>query len=153
MDSNQFVMVPVPAHRVQEVYALLGQPSSSTPPDAPHATTTQTGDDDGGWTDALLRRLYKESADNAQHLLKLLAKADGAEVSTNEIAAELDLPKGAMSVAGMAGAIGRRVDSRYGMNGPPWNSRWRHIDPNNPGKGTETMLSLPKWMCDVINGL
>ena len=144
--ENQFVMVPVPPHRVHEVYALLGQPPTVVP-------TTKAADDDSGWTEALLRRLYNESADNAQHLLRYLAKADGQEVSTNEIATELDLPKGAMSVAGMAGAIGRRANSRYGMNGPPWNSRWRHIDAGNPEKGTETMLSLPKWMCEVIDNL
>jgi hypothetical protein len=143
--ENQFVMVPVPAHRVQEVYALLGQPPSPTP--------TKPTRDDSGWTEVLLRRLYMDSADNAQHLLRYLAKADGEEVSTNEIAKELNLPKGAMSVAGMAGAIGRRVNSRYGLDGSPWHSRWRHIDPSDPEKGTETMLSLPKWMCDVINDL
>jgi hypothetical protein len=54
-----------------------------------------------------------------QRMLRMLAEADGEEVSTNEIAAALDLPKGASSVAGMAGAIGRRVNSRYGMGGSP----------------------------------
>jgi hypothetical protein len=144
--ENQFVMVPVLTHRLQEVYALLGQPPTVVP-------TTKHAGDDNGWTETILRRLYNESADNAKHLLRYLAKADGEEVSTNEIAKELNLPKGAMSVAGMAGAIGRRVNSRYGMNGPPWNSRWRYIDPNAQEGPTETMLSLPKWMCDVINNL
>lgn len=144
--ESQFVMVPVPTHRLQEVYALLGQPPTVVP-------TTKPATDDNGWTEAILRRLYNESADNAKHLLRFLAKADGEEVSTNEIAKELNLPKGAMSVAGMAGAIGRRVNSRYGMSGPPWNSRWRYIDPKAQEGPTETMLSLPKWMCDVISNL
>ena len=41
----------------------------------------------------------------------------------------------------MAGAIGRRVNSRYGMEGLPWETRWRHIDPTDETKGTETLIS------------
>lgn len=150
-ENQLFVMVPVPPGRVQEVYALLGQPSS--PAQVFRAPTRQPTEDDRGWTEVLLRRLFNESADNARNMLRYIANANGEEVSTNEIARDLGLPKGAMSVAGMSGAIGRRVASRYGMDGPPWNARWRHIDPSNPDKGTETMLSLPRWMCDVINNL
>ncbi len=108
---------------------------------------------ENGWTEQLVRRMFKESGDPMQRLLRMLAEADGEEVSTNEIAAALDLPKGASSVAGMAGAIGRRVKSRYGMKGLPWETRWRHIDPTDETKGTETLISLPKWICKVIRDL
>ncbi len=44
-------------------------------------------------------------------------------------------------------------NSRYGMKGLPWETRWRHIDPTDETKGTETLLSLPKWICKVIRDL
>ena len=146
--DEQFISVPVPAHRVQEVYALLAQAPASnksepTPPSGP----------EHGWTEQLVRRMFKESGDPMQRMLRLLAEADGEEVSTNEIAAALNLPKGAASVAGMAGAIGRRVNSRYGMDGLPWDTRWRPIDPTDDTKGTETLFALPKWICKVIRDL
>lgn len=147
INDEQFVSLPVPANRVQEVYALLAQPAASagaapSPAGAGH-----------GWTEDLVRRMYTESADQMRQMLKLLAEAKGKEVSTNEIAEALHLAKGAKSVAGMAGAIGRRVSSRYGMEALPWDTRWRYIDPADETKGTETLLWLPKWVCEVINDL
>ncbi len=146
-NEEQFVNLPVPANRVQEVYALLAKPAAP----APRADVGK--DNDVGWTAALLKRMYLESAEQMRQMLKILAKAEGEEVSTNEIASALDLPKGARSVAGMAGAIGRRVNSRYGMEGLPWETRWRYIDPTNESAGTETLIRLPKWACDVINDI
>jgi hypothetical protein len=147
-NEEQFVSVPVPAHRVQEVYALLAQASASQKQEP-----TPASDPESGWTEHLVRRMFKESGDPMQRMLRMLAEADGEEVSTNEIATELGLPKGASSVAGMAGAIGRRVNSRYGMKGLPWATRWRHIDPADETQGTETLISLPKWICKVIRDL
>jgi len=145
--NNDFVNVPVPAERVQEVYSLLAQQPAGG------SSRPSVGGADAGWTEALVVRMFKESADPMQHMLRMLADADGAEVSTNEIAAKLDLPKGAASVAGMAGAIGRRVNSRYSMDGLPWTSRWRYVDPSDETKGTETLISLPKWICKVIRDI
>jgi hypothetical protein len=146
--DEQFVSVPVPANRVQEVYALLAQPAAGTSQEPGSAEGP-----DNGWTEHLVRRMFKESGDPMQQMLRMLAEADGEEVSTNEIASALGLPKGASSVAGMAGAIGRRVNSRYGMQGLPWETRWRHIDPSDETKGTETLISLPKWVCKIIRDL
>lgn len=142
-----FINVPVPADRVQEVYALLASPPAAPTPAAPPV------DEAGGWDAALLTRMYEESADPMRRLLKFVAAAGGAEVSTNEIAEALDLPKGASSVAGMAGAVGRRVNSRYGMDGLPWATRWRYIDATDESRGTETMIALPAWACEVIAAL
>lgn len=145
--DEQFVSVPVPANRVQEVYALLAQPPVVLQPPAVR------GPGESDWTEELIRRMYRESGDPMQRMLRILAEADGAEVSTNEIAAALELSKGASSVAGMAGAIGRRVNSRYGMAGLPWTTRWRYVDPDDETKGTETLIALPKWACGVIREL
>lgn len=147
--ADEFVMVPVPTGRVQEVYALLAQPPGPT------GEGVQAGGPNGGagWNADLVRRMFKESGDPMQKMLRLLAEADGDEISTNEIAVKLGLPKGAMSVAGMAGALGRRVSSRYGMDGPPWTTRWRFIDPSNQSEGTETLIAMPKWVCKVISDL
>lgn len=144
---DEFVMVPVPASRVQEVYGLLARPAGSAP------AHTEVPNDEGGWNADLVRRMFKESGDPMQQMLRLLAEADGDERSTNEIAATLGLPKGAMSVAGMVGALGRRVSNRYGMDGPPWSTRWRFIDPDDQAKGTETLISMPAWVCEVIRNL
>lgn len=146
--DEQFVSVPVPAHRVQEVYALLAQaPVGNRREPAP------SGDSEGAWTEHLVRRMFKESGDPMQRMLRVLADADGDEVSTNEIAAALNLTKGASSVAGMAGAIARRVSSRYSMDGLPWETRWRYIDPTDETQGTETLISLPKWICKIIRDM
>lgn len=144
---NDFVNVPVPADRVQEVYRLLAQPANQPAPAPPDAGP------DAEWTEELIVRMYRESAEPMRKMLKLLAEADGAEVSTRDIAETLELPKGASSVAGMAGAIGRRVNSRYGMAGLPWTSRWVFIDPADESKGSETLLALPPWICKVIRDL
>lgn len=144
--AEEFVMVPVPAGRVQEVYALLaGPPGLTMQAEGPRS--------EGGWNADLVRRMFKESGDPMQQMLRLLADAGGAEISTNEIAKQLGLPKGAMSVAGMAGALGRRVASRYGMDGPPWTTRWRFIDSTDQSKGTETLIAMPTWVCEVIRNL
>ncbi|HVB07130.1 MAG TPA: hypothetical protein VNF07_12865, partial [Acidimicrobiales bacterium] len=105
---------------------------------------------DSSWTAELISRMFNESAEAMQQMLRLLADADGDEVSTNEIASRLGLPKGAMSVAGMAGALGRRVSSRYGMSGLPWTTRWRFIDPADEAQGTETLFAMPPWVCKLI---
>lgn len=145
--ADEFVMVPVPVGRVQEVYALLAQPSGTSTTSAPAVVAEG---EVGGWNADLVRRMFKDSGDPMQRMLRLLAEADGDELSTNEIADKLGLPKGAMSVAGMAGALGRRVSNRYSMDGPPWTSRWRFIDAADQAKGTETLIAMPKWVCEVI---
>jgi hypothetical protein len=94
-------MAPVPAHRVQEVYNILAQAPAVTM----HEPAPASGPEDG-WTEQLVRRMIKESGDPMQRMLRMLADADGEEVSTNEIAAALDLPKGAASVAGNVASSG-----------------------------------------------
>lgn len=148
--NEQFINVPVPASRVQEVYALLGQPPAGEAAiGLPHAAE-QDDSPIKPWDDESIRRMFRESPDSMKDMLLLLAKHGGEELSTNEIAAELGLSKGAQSVAGMAGALGRRVSNRY-QRGLPWTARWRHIDAADPDKGTETLISLPTWIADVIN--
>jgi hypothetical protein len=142
---ESFVNVPVPASRVQEVYALLAAPAA----DDVRGSATESSD----WTVELVKQLYFDSGDSMRHLLKVVAAANGDEVSTNEIADELDLPNGARSVAGMTGAAGRRVSSRYGMSGLPWLTRWRYIDPADQSKGTETLIWMPTWVCEVISSI
>jgi hypothetical protein len=143
--SEDFVNVPVPASRVQEVYALLAAPASQS--------NAELHSDATGWTEELVEQLFRESADPMQDMLKLLAEAGGNERSTNEIATALGLPNGARSVAGMTGAAARRANSRYGMSALPWTTRWRYIDSSDPSKGTETLIWMPKWACEVIAGL
>src|SRR4051812_23771514 len=70
---DEFVMVPVPASRVQEVYGLLAQPAGTAP------THADVPKDESGWNADLVRRMFKESGDPMQQMLRLLAETDGEE--------------------------------------------------------------------------
>ena len=52
--EEQFVSVPVPSHRVQDVYALLAKPPASNR----HEPAPASGPEDG-WTEPLVRRMFK----------------------------------------------------------------------------------------------
>jgi len=98
--SSDFVHVPVPADRVEDVYRfLLGL-----------ADTEGAVDSD---LDRLVNRVYRESDEQFRRLLKLLARHSGEPLNTEQVAKELDLDRGAASLAGMLGAFGRRAKNRY----------------------------------------
>jgi hypothetical protein len=164
VSSSGFVTIPVPVDRVAEVYALLGQPAAPTAtPKAPSiggssgtngAVWTPPGEEDDTdvhpWTAATLRRMYTESATNMRAALDYLAERGDQDVTSNELAKVLHLPKGAASVAGMIGAFARRCWSRYDRY-LPWTSRWQYID--EQAGTTETVFRMPEPVAEVLRSL
>jgi intein/homing endonuclease len=99
--SNDYVYVPVPSDRVEDVYRfLLG-----------------LADADGAVDSDLERRVvrvYRESDKQFRRLLELLSGFPGQALSTEFVAQELELSRGTSALAGMLGAFGRRTKNRYG---------------------------------------
>jgi hypothetical protein len=56
----------------------------------------------------------------------VLAEHPDVEFTTRELAEALDAEGGWNSIAGMLGAYGNRVRSRYGRSTFPFASRWDH---------------------------
>jgi hypothetical protein len=98
--SFDYVYVPVPADRVQDVNRfLLG-----------------LADDEGAVDSDLERRVnlvYRESDEQFRNLLRLLARNPGRALSTKAVADDLELQRGTSALAGMLGAFGRRSKNRY----------------------------------------
>ena len=124
--ESGFVMVPVPAERVLEIYELLGRPEGSgvggqganTPSRLQRGRVRDQGLSGPDVDRDLVIRMYTESL-NQQHrrLIEYLADNAGEWIRTKDIAEALALKKGTRSLAGMLGAFGRRASHRY-------DSRW-----------------------------
>jgi hypothetical protein len=112
-----FVSVPVPIERVQEVYELLGrQPSRSA---IAYLVT-----DDGyaeGWNQALLDRMFHESSSAMRQILYAIAERSPAWVTTAEIAEASGLT--ARQVVASFGPFEKRIRGRYGLNRWPFETR------------------------------
>jgi len=106
--STEFIMVPVPRDRVQEVYRLL-----ATEPVLP--TAALTGEEEAEpWTDSDITRAYRESPPRMKLFLDYLASMPGQAVTSEETAKAVDYTR--HQQAGMLGAFGRRVKNRYGRS-------------------------------------
>ena len=113
----EFVSVPVPAERVQEVYALLARQ-----PTRPSASTKAT--DDGypaGWTQDLIDRMFVESSSAMRRILLAIARKSPGWTTTAEIAEASDLT--ARQVVASLGPFEKRVRGRYGMSRWPFETR------------------------------
>lgn len=117
MPQEDFVYVPVPAHLVSEVYALLvrlgAAPSGEAEADArPPVLDAE-----------LVKRMYFESEEHHRQLMRYLADHSDRWHYSGDLAEALNLTHGARSLAGMLGAFGRRAKHRYGGQ-RPWTSDW-----------------------------
>ena len=97
---TEYVYVPVPLSKVEDVFRFLAGPSSQ-------------GTDVSSDLDRTVRRIYLESEDPFRNLLRLLAVHAGQPMGTGDLAEALGLPNGAASLAGMLGAFARRSKNRY----------------------------------------
>jgi hypothetical protein len=121
MPLDDLVSVLVPRPLLADVYALVVEHERSAH-DADTDASTET-EAEPELTSELVRRMYLESQDTHQRLMKFLASRPGEWVFTAEIAQELELAHGARSSAGMFGAFGRRAAHRYdGLK--PWDEEW-----------------------------
>ena len=99
-EAAEFVYVPVPVGKVEEVFRFL----ASVP-----------GDSDEGAPDMerIVKRIFLESEERFRALLHFLADRPGQPISTTETAEVLGLSNGVASLAGMLGAFARRSKNRY----------------------------------------
>src|SRR5688572_17022333 len=120
--ENEFVNIPVPRDRVQEVYELLASP----PRRSRAVGSTPTGGN--GWPPELLTRAYRESPPPMKVVLStLMENADEwvtAEELTRAVSKELRRPAySRRTLAGVFGAFGRRWKNRY-AGGSRKNGQW-----------------------------
>lgn len=114
---SEFVSVPVPAERVQEVYALLARQPLRT-------TAAQPVSEDGypdGWSKALIERMFIESSSAMRRILAAIAHRSPGWVTTGEIADAASLT--ARQVVASLGPFEKRIRGRYGMGRWPFDAR------------------------------
>ena len=105
----EYIMVPVPRERVQEVYRLLaGEPA---PAEALRQEVATAQSD--SWSDSEVVRAYRESPAKMKLFLDFLAKNPGEQGLTSEETANA-VGYTRQQQAGMLGAFGNRVKRRYG---------------------------------------
>lgn len=93
--------------------------------------------------EAYLARFWRESPARLRRALQMVLEAGDVGITTVDLAERLQYPHGAMSVAGMFGAAGNRVQRRYGEEATvPWESVWR--DAGN-GHGGSIVTIKPEW--------
>lgn len=107
--ATEFIMVPVPRERVQEVYRLL-----ASAPGTPAAEEAEAAPDDTArrWSDAEIARAYRESPQKMKVFLEYLAGRPGQPATVEETAAAVGYTR--HQQAGMLGAFGHRAKKRYG---------------------------------------
>jgi len=110
--ATEFIMVPVPRERVQEVYRLLAQ----EPAAAGVAGAPETPAAPGSWTEAEIVTAYRESSEKMKVFLDCLASSPGQSFTSAETAKAVGYTRSQQ--AGMLGAFGHRAKRRYGK--PTW---------------------------------
>jgi hypothetical protein len=114
---TDFVSVPVPLDRVQEVYELLARRSVT-----PMAGSVATEDGyEEGWNQTLLDRMFLESSGAMRQILHVIAERSPAWVTTTEIAEASGLT--ARQVVASFGPFKKRVRGRYGLSRWPFQTR------------------------------
>ena len=115
---SNFVMVPVPEERVQDVYALLGKPAESESR-RPSPDESQLSDE---WSKDEIVRAYRESPATIKQMLRRLAEDSGTWISSDKLYRPLGYSS--HQFAGMMGAFGRRVKNRYSKSEWFFEYRW-----------------------------
>jgi hypothetical protein len=137
----QYVLMAIPAELVPRVAALIAGFDLASVPSDVMAPTGSVGLIHG-WTEDLVRRAFKESADPMRRVLLFLADHGDEEVTSAEIADAIDAERGWNTVAGMLGAFGRRSTNRYKRSDPMWSSR--------EGEGGTTLFKMPLPVAEAI---
>lgn len=113
----EFVSVPVPVDRVQEVYELL-----SRKPFRPLVERQAAGDGHAEvWTQPLVDRMFIESSFAMRRILLAIAEASPGWVTTKDIAITSGLT--ARRVVASLGPFEKRVRGRYAMSSWPFEAR------------------------------
>ena len=124
--SQEFLTIPVPIDRVQEVYELLGRPKGATTsaPSSPPSPIAEATDA------AVVARAYRESPPAMKKIFDHLAENAEHVVMGNDLAAAIGYHPHQM--AGALGAFGRRWKNRYhGGENTKWPfASWWDFDVN-----------------------
>jgi hypothetical protein len=136
----EFVNVPVPVDRVQEVYELLAR-QPSRPASGPPAT--QEGYPEG-WNKAMIDRMFVESSGAMRRILYSIAERSPSWVTTAEIGVASDLT--ARQVIASLGPFQKRVRGRYGIERWPFEAR-EFVDAGI------TKYSMPEGIASEITAL
>lgn len=113
----EFVSVPVPVDRVQEVYELLSREPSRSPAERTVAGVSQSD----VWTESLMNRMFVESSSAMRRILVAIAEASPGWVTTRDIALSAGLS--ARQVVASLGPFEKRVRGRYAMSSWPFEAR------------------------------
>jgi len=122
---DNFINIPVPIDRVDEVYAVLGKPRTTTsaPAPAPEAPAAASEVPTAELPEDLILRAYRESPPGMKAVFDYLADRPKQEVPMTELAAGIDRKPN--QVSGVLGAFGRRWKNRYHQTGGwPFSSWW-----------------------------
>lgn len=114
----EFVNVPVPVDRVQEVYELLARPCAGRTVIGPQVTENGYPE---GWSQAMIERMFIESSSAMRRILCSIAERSPSWVTTAEIGAASELSS--RQVIASLGPFEKRVRGRYGMNRWPFEAR------------------------------
>jgi hypothetical protein len=114
----EFVNIPVPIERVQEVYELLARPSGTRTAIGPQVTDNGYPE---GWSQAMIERMFIESSSAMRRILCSIAERSPSWVTTAEIGAAAELSP--RQVIASLGPFEKRVRGRYGMNRWPFEAR------------------------------
>jgi hypothetical protein len=142
-----YINVPVPEELVPAVMALISEhmapkvtpPNPAPPPAAPPAPAAGAPIDvattSAGLSEAELQKLWNESYPPMRKVLTKLAENGGKAVSGDDLAKVIGKEKKGHSIAGMMGALGRRIKHRHKGQWPfhgNWNPnlyRWEYMMP------------------------
>jgi len=112
----EFVSVPVPVDRVEEVYELLSRESSR-----PLAVRSAGVNQSEVWTQPLIDRMFIESSSAMRRILLAIAEKSPRWVTTNDIGAVSGLSD--RQVVASLGPFKKRVQGRYAMSSWPFEAR------------------------------
>jgi hypothetical protein len=121
MTEDELVTIPVPTRHLAAIYAFIGALDEGGVSGKP-GQAAELSDE---WTPDLIERQYRESPDSMKAFQDLLAGEPGKEFSTHDMVSALSLPNW-KSVAGILGAYGHRVKSRYSKATFPFETRWEN---------------------------
>lgn len=114
----EFVNLPVPVERVQEVYELLARPAATRT--ATGSQVTENGYPEG-WSQEMIERMFIESSSAMRRILTSIAERSPSWVTTGEIGEAAGLSS--RQVIASLGPFEKRVRGRYGMSRWPFEAR------------------------------
>jgi hypothetical protein len=118
VSSVEFVMVPVPADRVLDVYAFLGDPKGS----GPGESVGEKKSDD--WSAQLVERVVRASSVPSRQFQYFLADHSNEWIDTHTVAAQLGLERS--SFPGYLASIEQRARKLgFEAGAKPFEAEWR----------------------------